>query len=146
MKLLHNIKISVFEYQDSDDFERIKPCLEWLCGFDIKKQLVIKKMDEFNDKNLITFELKISKQQQLRSIINNINENLTKEQKIKILNEKLDENLHYFFRFDKKHFLNKELVLTNSGICFHIRLNIAAYPKKKEIGLSNFQKLFEVKA
>jgi RNA binding exosome subunit len=42
----------------------------------------------------------------------------------------------------KQKLLNNELWITDCGECFHIRISIAAFPKKKEVALEVIKKIF----
>ena len=78
--------------------------------------------------------------------LNNLVENLDEEQRKLILSQlesRLDDNLDFFLRFDKEEYLkNNKLKLTDSGNCFHIEMSIAAFPKKREIGMEIVKKIF----
>ena len=49
------------------------------------------------------------------------------------VDSRLDDECHFFIRFEKEAFLKKEFILTQSGDCIHIMLSVAAYPSRKEI-------------
>ena len=60
---------------------------------------------------------------------------------------RLDANLDFFIRIDKDHWVNeREFWLTDSGSCFHIKLAVAAYPKKRDAALLLIRKLFSQKS
>ena len=57
---------------------------------------------------------------------------------------RLDEDLNFFVRIDKEKWIDgKEMFLTDSGNCFHIKILIAAFPKKRENALKIVEKMFE---
>ena len=56
---------------------------------------------------------------------------------------RLDDNLDFFLRFGKDEYIrNDKLMLTDSGNCFHIKISIDAFPKKREIALKIADKIF----
>ncbi len=73
--------------------------------------------------------------------------NLDKKQKELILKQsesRLDESLDFFIRFDKEEWIDKnKLELTDSGKCFHLKINVAAFPRKREAGLKIVNELFQ---
>ena len=75
----------------------------------------------------------------MNKFLENLLNNLSKGQKEQILREdesRLDENLDFFIRLDKDSWINdKKLELTDSGKCFHLKISIAAFPKKREVAL-----------
>ena len=78
--------------------------------------------------------------------MNNLTKNIDGEQKNLILEQiesRLDDNLDFFLRFDKKEYIeNNMLRLTDSGNCIHIKISVAAFPKKREIGLNLVKSIF----
>ena len=49
-------------------------------------------------------------------------------------------------RFDKDELIkNNNLVLTDKGNCFHVKISIAAFPKKRKIALENIHNIFRDK-
>ena len=76
-----------------------------------------------------------------------LNEKLSKEQKdmlVMQVDSRLDDELHFFIRLDKEKLMDDEYFITDSGNCFHVRMSIAAYPAKKEIGKKIVQNIFKV--
>ena len=61
------------------------------------------------------------------------------------LDTRLDEECHFFIRFEKKAFLNGKFVLTQSGDCIHFMLSVAAYPSRKENDLPIVEKYLNAK-
>jgi RNA binding exosome subunit len=49
------------------------------------------------------------------------------------IESRLDEELFFFMRIDKDSWnIEKKTILTDSGNCYHIRITVAAFPKKRE--------------
>ena len=59
------------------------------------------------------------------------------------LESRLDSGLHFFLRIDKETWINeRKIMITDSGSCFHMRISVAAFPKKREIALKLMKELF----
>ena len=66
-----------------------------------------------------------------------------KNQILQQIDSRLDKSLDFFLRFDKDSWIaGKKLLLTDAGKCFHIRISMAAFPKKREIALNVVKDLF----
>ena len=101
----------------------------------------------FNEKNIIIFEVVLLKDRHIRLFLGKLKEKMGVELRQKIISQagtRLDDTLDFFLRFDKKSWMEgKKLVLTDLGECFHIKINVAAFPKKKEIALSIIKSIFQ---
>jgi RNA-binding protein len=71
---------------------------------------------------------------------------LSETEKTKLLlrlNSYIDDELTLFLRFDKREWTeSKKLLLTESGDCFHIRISLAAFPKRRDAALNVARKIF----
>lgn len=148
MKYAHLIKLTVFSYEHKNSQEILDAFLKFF-PFNLEEnKIILKKTDAigFNDKKIEIFEIILTKTNFINKLLNNLLHNLDKEQKNKILGQiasRLDKNLDFFLRFDKEAWINdKKLVLTDSGKCFHIKISIAAFPKKRGIALNVVKDLF----
>ena len=101
----------------------------------------------FSETEIKIYELQLSKQNLIAQFLRNFVACLTAGQKKTILNHKesrLDENLDFFIRFDKDVWMQKEMLeLTDSGKCFHLRMSIAAFPRKREVALVVVDNIFK---
>lgn len=150
MKTIHQIIIKVFSHEKYSDNETIilNKFLQFF-PFDIKDEKIeLKKTNAlgFNENNIIIFEVILKKERHTQQFLNNLLLNMDNEQK-KLIFEQLDsrlgENLDFFLRFNKDEYIkNDKLMLTDSGNCIHVKLSIAAYPKKREIGLGIVKEIF----
>ncbi len=111
-------------------------------------KVILKKTDAigFNDTKIEVIEIILTKTNLINQFLKNLLDNLDKEQKNKILQQmesRLDKNLDLFLRFEKDTWINeRKLVLTDSGKCFHLRISVAAFPKKREVALNVIKDLF----
>ena len=151
MKLAHQINLKVFSYEKfNDDDTLISDKFLKLFPFDLKDEKIELKKTEafgFHDKKIIIFNIILSKNKHIKKFLENLLIKLDEQQKNLIQSQfesRLDENLDFFLRFDKDEYLkNDKLVLTESGNCFHIRMSIAAFPKKRDLGLDLVKSIFK---
>lgn len=151
MKVAHQINIKVFSYEKfNDDNKLILDKFLKLFPYDLKDEKIELKKTEafgFHDKKIIIFNIILSKDKHIKKFLENLMEKIEEEQKKLIqsqMESRLDDNLDFFLRFDKDEYLkNDKLILTDSGNCFHIRMSIAAFPKKRDIGLDIVKSIFK---
>lgn len=148
MKYAHSIRLTAFSYE-SEDGKSILDALLKFFPFSIEKNKVILKKTEatgFNDKKIKIFEITLAKGNLVGQFLKNLLNNMDKNQKQQILGQaesRLDKNLDFFIRFDKESWIKDEkLILTDSGKCFHLKISIAAFPKKREVALNVLRSLF----
>lgn len=148
MKYAHLIKLTVFSYEN-ENIDLVLASFLRFFPFDLEdNKVVLGKANAtgFNEKKITIFEVKLTKNNLINQFLQNSLENLDKHQKNTILNQidsRLDKNLDFFLRFDKSSWVNeKKLILTDSGKCFHLKISIAAFPKKREIALNVINNLF----
>ncbi len=148
MKYAHSIELRAFSYEHENS-EDIKNALLRFFPFDLEKSKVALKIDNaagFNDKKIKILEVVLAKDALINDFLENLLNKLGKSQKSKILlqaKSRLDDNFDFFIRFGKASWIDeKKLELTDSGKCFHFRISIAAFPKKREVALNIVKELF----
>ncbi|MBW2978058.1 hypothetical protein KY331_04390 [Candidatus Woesearchaeota archaeon] len=141
MKIANSVKINVFVKGEENE-GKIKNSLLDFFPFDLKKEKIEIKQSTatgFNEKEIKVFEVLLIKERHINMFLENLKNNLSKETKELILKQaesRTDDECNFFLRFSKDKLINeKELWLTDQGNCFHIKINIAAFPKKKENAL-----------
>jgi RNA binding exosome subunit len=144
MKLLHHIKISVFAKEDEDE-KVIQEKLLSLFPYKITKQLKKTTALGFFDKKITILEVLLERTKEINLFLEQFLSNLTNAQKqtlITQLDSRLDDFLHFFIRIDKDSLMkNNEFKITDSGNCFHIKMSVAAFPKKRSTAKKIVQKL-----
>ena len=148
MKYAHLIKLNVFSYEHENINSILDAFLSFF-PFNLEyNKVFLKKTNAagFNEKKIEILEVALAKNNLINQFLENLLKNLNEEQKSRILlqmESRLDENLDFFLRFDKEAWVKeKKLVLTDSGKCFHLRISIAAFPKKMEVALNIVRDLF----
>lgn len=140
MKLANTISLRVFCLPE-DDKEGIEAAFMTLLGYDkdeINKENIqysTRNTKGFNDKTIILIEATLSKDRHCNKFLERLSGELSDDDKELLMSQtkRLDEHLDFFIRLDKKLFLKNEWKITDFGDCFHIKINIAAFPRRKDI-------------
>ena len=148
MKYAHQIRLSVFSYEHEDR----NSVLEAFLGFfpfsleENKIALKNSKASGFSQKTIEIFEAALAKDSLIKQFLKNLLNNLSEVQKGQLLQQaesRLDADLNFFIRFDKDSWIkDRKLFITDSGNCFHLKISVAAYPKKREAALNVVNELF----
>lgn len=134
MKLLHNVTLSVFIKPEEDE-AKVMAGFRSLLPFDDlhKEKIVIDRgsVTGFNDRTIKTVSSRLDKERHTRAFVEYVQSSLSGAQKQQVLQQdnRLDAELFFYLRFDKEYL--PRLVLTDSGDCVHVKLSIAAFPKKE---------------
>lgn len=153
MKYCHNISVSVFikpeDIIEDDVVEhKILDTLHLLMFIDWEKEKIHTnsvQAEGFEGRKIKILELRLVKEHHTRIFIDALLKKLSSEQKSFLKSDKerrLDENDNFFIRLDRKKLLQGIYEITSSGDCFHIRMNIAAFPKKRENALRVIDEIF----
>lgn len=146
MKYCHTITINVFVKPENiregpDIMSKTKECIKSMVHVDWDRDSGILKTttaEGFENRRIIIYELHLIKDSHTTQFINSLMQHLTTDQKQFLMTDKhkrLDENLEFFIRLDRQKLLHGIYELTDSGDCFHIKMTIAAFPKKRENAL-----------
>ena len=148
MKYAHSIKLNVFSYE----YEINKPVFDAflkLFPFNLEENKVVVKKSVatgLNETKIEILEITLTKNNMINQFLENLLNSLDENQKQIILEQlesRLDSNLDFFLRFDKDSWINEnKLILTDSGKCFHLKISIAAFPRKREVALKTARELF----
>ncbi len=150
MKIANSVKIKVYVKEDEDE-EKIKGKMLELIHLDIEKEkLALEEQTTtgFNEKKIRIFRILLEKERHVEAFLDNLIEKMGEEVKERILMQvesRLDEKCNLFLRFSKEKLMEEnELWITDQGNCFHIKINVAAFPKKKEIAVDIIRNVFKV--
>ncbi|MBW2970878.1 hypothetical protein KY320_01825 [Candidatus Woesearchaeota archaeon] len=132
----HQIDIRVF-CKPEDDKAQIEKAFMSLLPFDTAKEKVrISKKNAigFNKRVITIIETTLKKQRHINSFLDALSQMMNQNQKQNIITncrKLIDDHLCIFFRFDKLEFVkDRKLRITDSGECFHIKVSLAAFPRK----------------
>jgi hypothetical protein len=146
MKLAHSIKVSVFIKSEENEVP-VREKLLSLFPFNFEEEKLIlnrSKAQGFNQRQIIIYEVNLEKERHTNAFLKFLREKLDEQQKEMLMHQenRLDEECNFFLRLDKQSLLNNSINITDCGECFHIRISIAAFPKKKEAALEVVKKIF----
>lgn len=89
----------------------------------------------------------IERRPHMREFWDKVMKNLSQEDKNWLLDNAIDrigDDCRLYLRFDKQTAVTDEkLALSDSGDVFHIRINISAYPAKREIAIEKMKEFIE---
>jgi hypothetical protein len=148
MKYIHNIKLTVFSKEDEDKDEILKAFLDLLPFSPEQNKIPIEtiKAEGFSDRIIEIIEASFEKQNLVNGFIKNLLgkiKDIDKNTIISQLDSRIDEHMHFFLRIDKESWIqSREVMITDAGNCFHIKMSVAAFPKKKEIALKLMKEMF----
>ena len=152
MKYFNKIIISVFvKLDEAEDIESIKQKLLELFPFNLAEEKIILREETtkgLNERRIKILKVELLKESHTNKFFESLSSKITRDDKSAILRQKesrLDQELYFYLRFDKQKWIQKnELELTDSGDCFHIKLALAAFPRKREVALELIEKIFKV--
>lgn len=150
MILVNNIKLTVYIKVDEEPVEKIKQKMIELVPFNLADEKIVLKEETtqgFNEKIIKIFIIELIKEKHTNNFLEFLNSKLTNEQKMLLSSQKesrLDEELFFFIRFDKTELIeNNKFFITDSGNCFHIKMSIASFPRKRAVALQVVDKIFK---
>lgn len=146
MKLANSIRVSVFAKPEENE-EKIREKLISFFPFSLEEENISinrSRATGFSQRQISIYQVDMSKERHTNLFLKFINSKLDAQQRCMLLSQenRLDENLDFFIRFSKEHLLNNEFMLTDCGDCYHIRISIAAFPRKREVALEVAKKIF----
>lgn len=140
MKVAHNVKLSVFAHEE-DDEKQVERAFLSLLPFDLEQEkLKLRRTTAtgFKERKITIIEIILKKEKHTSRFLTFLKNHLSDDQRQLLLNQagsRLDNELNFFIRMDKPKLLSKEFWITDEGNCFHIRISVAAYPKKRDAAL-----------
>lgn len=148
MRRAHSITLTVFCKEDEGE-EKIQAGLKHLVPFPLeeeKVQLQKKIATGFEEKKITIFTILLEKEKHTNQCLDFLKTQLNPAQRdllIEQVDSRLDANLNFFLRLDKEKWLEGKPWITDSGNCFHIKISLAAFPKRREKGLALVEKIFK---
>jgi RNA binding exosome subunit len=137
----HLIELSVFSAPE-DNLEKISNSFLSFLPFDPAEEKVpVKRLNAegFNDRKIVILSVTLSKQRHITAFLKSLFSRLSPDQKELVANQKesrVDDNLYFYMRFDKAKLMEGgKLWLTDCGSCFHLKISLAPFPRKKELAL-----------
>lgn len=146
MKRAHQVVVSVF-VNEGEDEAAIIAALRQLFPFGLAEERIAleqKRAAGFNDRKIIIYEVRLAKERHTSAFLDALLGHLSSEQKQLIRDElmlRIDDECSFFLRLDKAALLQGKHRITNGGDCFHIKMSIAAFPKRKESAMNVVQEM-----
>ncbi len=151
MLALHTVQISVF-CKPEEDKQTISDALHLFLPFDLEKEKIAitqEQTEGFENKIITIFRVHISKENHTTRFLENFLSHISASDRKLLLAQadtRLDDDLQFFVRIDKEQLIrNKEFRVSDTGNCFHIKMNIACFPKKRSAALEVVKRIFEKK-
>ncbi len=147
MRLINSIHLNVF-IKEEEDSAKIAEVMRALIHLNLEKEKLSTKKQSatgFNEKKIVILAITLEKERHLKAFMDHLFLNLGDRQKellVRQADSRLDEELNFFLRLDKDRLLSGEYWITDSGNCFHLKINIAAFPRKRELALDLVKKIF----
>ncbi|OEC87421.1 MULTISPECIES: RNA-binding protein [Methanobacterium] len=140
--MIHNISYRVFVYGTENE-EKVKEAVQTLFPNSHPQTDTIE--GYFKNPVLILHD-KISKNREIKNFIHILEEidESSKKQLRSELENKMDERGNLFLRFDKQRAYLGDLKIIKHGDAIHVKINIAAYPAKKEKAMEVARDIFGV--
>lgn len=146
--IAHAIELSVFSTPE-DDEAKVYAGLLSLIPFDLEQEkLKVQRLNAsgFSERKIVIMSLQLTKQRHITLFLEHLSYLLNEEQKELLLRQaesRLDENLYFFLRLDKGRLISDNRCwLTDSGSCYHIRLSLSPFPRKRENALELVKSIF----
>ncbi len=146
MKLANSIKISLF-IKPEEDCEALTKAFFKLLPFSLEEEklkLKTSKATSFSQRQITIHELELNKDKHTNLFLKFLREKLDEQQRKMLISQedRLDSNLDFFIRLDKESLSHDQFQVTECGECYHIRISIAAFPRKREVALEIVKKIF----
>ena len=151
MKWVHKAILTAFT-KPEDTIEELKEGIIALVPFNLEEakiQLQVQNTEGFDNRSINVFTIILIKESHTNDFLQFLLDELSEKQKTLLISQaesRLDAEYDYFIRIDKERWIKeREIRLTDSGDCFHIKLALAVFPKKKEKAIELIEKLFTQK-
>ena len=147
MKIAHSASIRVFCGKGENE-EELTNGLKWLVALDLEKEKVrINRQTAlgFGDRKIVVLEVSLAKDRQVKAFLDNLIQRLPETQKqllMRQLDSRIDDQANFFVRFEKEILAkHKDLVVTDGGNCYHVRIKVASFPSTKKSAVTVMEKV-----
>ncbi len=138
MRKAHNIRIKVFAY--NEEKEEIRNSLLSMCPESVidgmnKKKLKLEEEvlegKKQGEKDITAYRLYLEKEKYCNDFLENLLSKIKDDNINSKLCKRIDKDCKCYIRLDKNSLLKGEYRLVFGGSCFHIRIALAVFPKRK---------------
>jgi len=142
--------VTVFA-KDSEDHDLLEKAFLGFFPYNLKDEKLEIKRTKFNgleDEKMTILELSITKKRHVTPFFPNLIGHLDNNQKnilLEQLESRLDEDLFFYMRFEKDMLIKNNIYeLADGGNCFHIKMLIRAYPKKRDVAIDFLRDMIKI--
>ena len=147
MNVAHSVTVRVFCGQEENENEVVNG-LKLLFPLDLEKEkIAIKKQNAlgFSDRKIAIFEVVLTKNRHVKAFLDNLLPKISgtdRQMLLRQLDSRIDDDANFFVRLEKETLAKRnELLVTDGGNCYHVRIKMAAYPSNKESAMKEMMKL-----
>ena len=147
MKIAHSVNIRVFCGEEENESGVIGG-LKFLLPLDLEKEKIeITKQTAFgfSDRKISIFEVVLVKNGHIKAFLENLLTKISatdKQMLLRQLDSRIDDDANFFIRFEKEILVkHRELLVTDSGNCYHVRIKVASFPSTKKAAMAVMEKV-----
>ena len=149
MGVAHSVTVRVFCGEEESESEVLNG-LKSLMPFDLEKErIAINRQNAlgFSDRKITIVEAVLTKKRHVKAFFDNLLEKISapdKQMLLRQLDSRVDDDANFFVRLEKETLAKRnELLVTDGGNCYHVKIKIAAYPSSKENAIKLMKELIE---
>lgn len=149
VNIAHSATIRVFCSQE-ENADNITSGIKYLLPFDLEKEKIAVQRQNalgFNDRKIVIFKAVLTKSRHVKAFLDNLLQKLSEQDKqmlLRQLDSRVDDDSNFYLRFEKERLSeHQDLLLTDGGNCYHIKLKIAAYPSSKRAAIAVMKEVLE---
>ncbi len=138
VNVAHSVTVRVFCGQEEKENEVLNG-LKSLLPFDLaKEKILIRRQNAlgFSDRKITIFEATLAKNRHVKAFLDNLLGKISapdKQMLLRQLDSRVDGDANFFVRFEKETLAkHNELLVTDGGNCYHVKVKMAAFPSNKE--------------
>jgi RNA binding exosome subunit len=152
MRWVHRATLTAFA-KPEENSEEIQQGIIALVPFNLEEakiKLQIQNAEGFEERTIKIFTIILTKESHTNDFLQFLLDNLSEEQKALLIDQvesRLDKELDFFIRIEKDSWAKeRKIKITDSGHCFHIKMSLAAFPKKRETAIEVVKRIFSQKS
>ena len=135
MKIFDRITLRTFR-RGTEGEERVVKAMLFASGLDEPPTIEITELEGYGSSPLESMELKIGRQQDIKTFWNSLPEEVILEI-LESLDKRLDDGQVLHFRFDKEKAYMGEIAIVSKGAVISVEAKVLSYPANREAALSN---------
>lgn len=143
----HQVVVKVF-VKPEESLESVERALAELIPLEGEEfKIETERVMGFGERVIHILRVRLTKQRAVNVFLKWFVSSLAPAQKSLLIEQagsRVDDQLNLFVRLDKGGWLkHRKVWLTESGECFHVRISLAVFPRKRELALDLVHELFQ---